>query len=455
MMQPLSLNDCLTTRHSIQRVCSAKLPLRLVNTHSGLQLEWAGIARVRLMESLPVCLNLEQAHRLLLGLQSSPWKAPPSYPKRRIWAEQAVDLPLAQMTLTDFQRAWFKAVRERYGKSTVSLLLRIRPRGATLLDLLRVRAHRMILSRRLSEAPVLAPLLAQDPGMWPSLDNWKLVKSRLMSMGLSAPAWRWLCHQSRAYVARFAWNELGHLAWVNLHSAVGRRIPVCWVDAQTGALRGFGGLQTWLRRNPEAFNTPQALNLLRALRLALERRNECPDRGLQREVEQEEFPLIADWLLANPVLARLGGQSITRDWTYDTLMARQSHWHLLERQIDSARVNVFWPEVLGMGELSDGVSYVELTSLNALLLEAKKMHHCVPSYIDRCMAGDVCLFHLHRKGGLAERATLELRRIGLGRWQVSQLKGPCNAAVGDALWAAARMLALKASRPGPYGLSMC
>lgn len=429
------------------------MPLRFVNTHSGLHLEWAGLARIRLMESLPVQLGLEQAHQLLSSLRLSPWQCPPSFPLKRIWADHAVGLSLQQITLSDMQRAWFKAVRDRYGKDCVAMLLKIQPRGANLLDLARVRAHRTILSQRLLEAPTLAPLLRHDPGMWSSLDNWKMIKTRLMAMGLNAPTWRWLCRRSRAYIARFEWNQLSHIAWVNLHAAVGRQIPVSWVDAQTGALKGFGGLQTWLRRHHEQLNIDQALNLLRALRLALARRNQCGSVALQREIEQEEFPLIADWLLANPTLAKAGGNGITREWTYDTLMARQSHWHLVEKQIDKTRVNVFWPEVLGMGELTSGVLFFELTSLNALLMEAKRMHHCVPSYIDRCMAGDVCLFHLQQRGAAAERATLELRKTGQGRWQVSQLKGPCNATVGDELWAAARLLALKISRPGPYELS--
>lgn len=340
-------------------------------------------------------------------------------------------MPLDQWSLQDMQRGWLAALRAHYGGTAVNLTLRIVGRRATLLDLLKVKHHQAVLLARLYEAPNLAPVLAGDPGMWAGLHNWKLVKDRLLALGLQSSSWRFLCRQGKAYVARINWCELGQLAWVNMHAALKRPIPVGLVDPQTGALSGFHGLQTWVRRHHEQLHHfDRARFVLRGLRLALAHWVQVADPELRREIQVEEFPMIADWLLAES--AQVG-----RNWTYDTLMTRQSVWHLMEHAWRHAGQDLYWPEVLGRGQLPDGSEFNELSSLNALLTEARRMHHCVPSYIDRCLAGDVCLFHVQRRGPVFERATLELRRAGAGRWAISQLKGPCNAPVSAGMWALA------------------
>ncbi|HEX4878912.1 MAG TPA: hypothetical protein VFV39_03625 [Limnobacter sp.] len=415
---------------SIHRVRSGCLPVRFVNTRSGLFFEWNLAHRARVPEQARLLLDDAQAWQLKMDLMRSVWRAPPSLKVPPAYPAKANGLKLQDLGLKDLQRAWTRALIALHGKSVFNMCLSLYPRGATLIDLHRVAAHRKVLHERLCERPCMAPLLAQDPGMWTNLPHWQVIKRRMLAQGLSAMAWRWLNHQSRAYVARMDWGSLSHIAWANFHAALNRPLPVSWVDAQTAALLGFGGLSSWLRRNHETLSTPQALDVLRAVRLALNRRASLDKRTHQKELESEEFPLITDWLLgcSNP-----SGARISRHWTYDTLMAKQSHWHLVERDWQSGRPDVFWPQLLGMGNLGESGSYVELSSLHALLSEAKRMHHCVPSYIERCMDGDVCMFHLQLKGPVPQRATLELRRCGAKGWAVSQLKGPCNAPVTPAM----------------------
>ncbi|HEX4917542.1 MAG TPA: PcfJ domain-containing protein [Limnobacter sp.] len=415
---------------SIHRVRSGCLPVRFVNTRSGLFFEWNLSHRAKVGEQASLLLDDAQAWQLKMDLMRSVWRAPPSLKVPPAYASMARELALQDLCLKDLQRAWTRALMALHGRSVFSICLRVYPRGGTLLDLHRVAAYRGVLLERLRERPCMAPLLAQDPGMWAQLPNWQVLKRRMLAQGLSGMAWRWLNHQSPAYIARLDWGALSHIAWVNFHAMLSRTLPVSWVDAQTAALGGFGGLSTWLRRNHENLSTPHARNVLRAVRLALARRGSVVKRPHQKELEAEEFPLITDWLLgcSNPA-----GTRISRHWTYDTLMAKQSHWHLVERDWQRGRPDVYWPQLLGMGELGDLGSYVELSSLHALLSEAKRMHHCVPSYIDRCMDGDVCMFHLQLKGPVPQRATLEVRRCGLKGWAVSQLKGPCNAPVSTAM----------------------
>jgi hypothetical protein len=443
-MRPL-LDFELNTATSIPRVKSLRLPARLVSTRTGLYFEWGMKARAKLAESCPVVLSDEAAWNLKSDLMRSVWQAPPSIQIPEILRECSLHFPLEAASLNDIQRAWTSAIRKRYGDHVFKLALRIIPKHSTLLDLSQVAAFKTMLQDRLCENPCLAPLLAQDRGMWSNLPNWQLVKNRMLAQGISQQTWRWLTRQKTAYTARINWGNLSHLSWVNFHAAIDREIPISWVDKQTAALMGFGGLSTWLRRNHENLSSVAALNILRGTRLALERRESNLKLEHRRELELEEFPLITDWLLGSIASASKRHLLISRNWTYDTLMARQAHWHLVELDLDFGRQNVFWPEILGMGSLGENIEFIELNSLNALLSEAKKMHHCVPSYIDRCMAGDICIFHLQIKGHAPQRGTLELRRVGANGWQISQLKGPCNAPVSSQLWSAAYLLLSRAN----------
>lgn len=417
-----------------------RLPARFVSTRSGLYFEWGLRARAKVAESSPVLLSDEAAWNLKTDLMRSIWQAPPSIRIPYYLENAEFSLPVEAMSLQDIKRAWGTAIRHRFGRDVFKLAFRVVPRRGTLFDLSQVAAFEKVLSERLIENPALAPLLAQDRGMWSNLPNWRVVKNRMLAQGLSQKSWRWLTHQKKGYVARIDWAQLAHLSWVNLHAQLARNLPISWVDKQTAALHGFGGLGSWLRRNHENLDTHAALNILRGVRLALQRRESTEKASHRHELAQEEFPLITDWLLGSAAGSSKHRVTISRHWTYDTLMARQAHWHLVEQNLDMGRPNVFWPEIIGMGSLGNNIDFIELTSLNALLTEAKKMHHCVPSYIDRCMAGDVCIFHLQIKGHLPQRGTLEFRRVGANGWQISQLKGPCNAPVSSQLWSAAHLL---------------
>ena len=433
----------LTTENSTTRVASSRLPARFVSTRSGLFFEWGLTHRAKVSETAGLVLSDQAAWELKRALLQSTWVAPPSLRKPTDFRSVCIDLELNELQLGDLKRAWWAALRRRHGRRCLSLCLRILPKQATLVDLNQVAAHQVILAARVAENPALAPLLANDRGMWNGLENWRLVKNRFLAVGLSAASWRWLARQPVAYIAKVDWSALSHLSWVNFHAALGRRLPIDWVDPQTAALKGFSGLGSWLRRHADRLQGAEALNVLRGVRLALERRQQSVGRAHKQELETEEFPLITDWLLASAASVKGRAARISRQWTYDTLMARQAHWHLVELDLDGGRPDVFWPEVLGMGSLNAKTDYFELTSLNALLNEAKKMHHCVPSYIDRCMAGDVCIFHLQIKGSHPQRATLEFQRTGARGWSISQLKGPCNSPVSAQLWAAAHELLVR------------
>lgn len=412
------------------------LPVRLVSAGSGFFLEWNAQWRVRIPETMPLRLSDEQAWQVREGLLNSVWVAPPSM-RRLLRVESSIAHPML-LDLKLIKRAWIQAVRQWLGLDVFKLSLKIRPQNADLPFALRVRANLATLKAREVEHPSLLPLLGTDPGMWSSMNNWQAVKHRFLAMGLTQQAWRWLTAQGHAYVSKIDWRQLSHIAWVNCHAALDRRFPVRWVDRQTAAFRGFGALGLSIRRLSEQLRTDAGVQLLKCLRLALQRLIETEGLANQEEVIAEELPLIADWLSSTLQGSLSISHRIRRGWTYDTLLARQAHWHLVELSMNQFHSDVFWPELLGRGHIDGQCDYMELSSLNALLREARTMHHCVPSYIDRCMSGEICLFHLQSKGAPLERATLEISRTGANQWGITQLKGPCNTPVSARMTSAAR-----------------
>ncbi|MDX1669317.1 MAG: PcfJ domain-containing protein, partial [Limnobacter sp.] len=290
------------------------------------------------------------------------------------------------------------------------------------------------------EQPNLAPLLGLEPALWESSEYWRIIKNRLVALGMQPQTWRWLSKSPSAYVASMDWTSLQHIAWANFHARLGRRLSSTVVDWQTGAVKGLGALSGWVRRNHERLSAAHCVSILRAVRLCLTHLDEADNQEVRDDIVIEEFPLVADWLLAKVGQESGRREVLLKSWTYDTLINRQARWHLSDVLWSDTQNNVYWPEFMGDGSLSGGTRFTELTSLQSLLLEARRMHHCVPSYIDRCVQGEVVLFHLDTAGQSPERATLELGRMGATGWQITQLKGPCNARSSKAMWSHAREL---------------
>ncbi len=179
-MRPL-LDFELNTASSIPRVKSQRLPARLVSTRTGLYFEWGMKARAKLAESCRIVLSDEAAWNLKADLMRSVWRAPPSMQLPDSLLGTQLDFPIEAASLNDIQRAWSSAIRRRYGGHVLKLALRVVPKYTTLLDLSQVAAFKTVLQDRLGENISLAPLLAQDRGMWRNLPNWQMVKNRMLA----------------------------------------------------------------------------------------------------------------------------------------------------------------------------------------------------------------------------------------------------------------------------------
>jgi PcfJ-like protein len=72
---------------------------------------------------------------------------------------------------------------------------------------------------------------------------------------------------------------------------------------------------------------------------------------------------------------------------------------------------------------------VELTSQQQLILESRRMNHCVKTYVNYCLQGTSAIFSIRRNGKSV--ATIDLNP---GTMKVDQVQGPCNTALeGDVL----------------------
>lgn len=411
---------------------------RLVDTKVGLYFEWGLKWRARVNETEAVVADIQFAANLRQNLIDSDWVAPPCIKSPK-------DFPVTshspnQLDLQTIQQAWTQSIIQRYGYDALRLGLQIFPHSLNLFQLSQIKSQKKVLQERLKEHPNMGPLLSVDQSMWSSLTDWKSVKSRFIAMGLLNRTWRWLCQRSPAYIAQIDWTQLSQIAWVNLHACVSLSKVAHYVDRQTAAIEGFGSLGTWVRSHHEHLHSSHCVSVLRAIRLCIEHLEQADNENLKKEIILEELPLIADWLKARIGINRSNREIVGRNWTYSTLINKQAHWHLADLIWLEPNQDVFWPEHLGGGDIFPDTYFVELTSLNALLKEARKMHHCVPSYIDRCISGDVVLFHLCRTGRKLERATLEVSRSGASSWAVTQLKGPCNMPVSSTMWRRAKQI---------------
>jgi hypothetical protein len=126
-------------------------------------------------------------------------------------------------------------------------------------------------------------------------------------------------------------------------------------------------------------------------------------------------------------------------WTLAQAKAASDRWHaeIARRPFGLAAMAADWQVTIDYAPLPsqlvvDGFAFQALQTREAIYVEGERMHHCVRTYADRVVAGYSRLYSV-RQGG--ERvATLELRKAWrsgspLPRYELAQLKGPCNARV--------------------------
>jgi hypothetical protein len=92
-----------------------------------------------------------------------------------------------------------------------------------------------------------------------------------------------------------------------------------------------------------------------------------------------------------------------------------------------------WPPIIRRFESGPFVM-LALSNESELVDEGKAMDHCVGTFGDTCRFQPLRIFSIQRKKGGIRVATLAIKEIKNGHWEVDQLKGPSNADAGTGLW---------------------
>jgi len=140
-------------------------------------------------------------------------------------------------------------------------------------------------------------------------------------------------------------------------------------------------------------------------------------------------------------------ERFNRAWTWESAYKAAEAWH--RELAKNSQAEAFfrnhgqdYEAEINLGALPaelqiDGLDFVALRSGLALHEDGRAMHHCVASYAGAVIKGKSRIFSIRRDG--KRIATLELVRRK--KWQIEQVKGPCNRAPDPAVaFAATRFL---------------
>ena len=92
-----------------------------------------------------------------------------------------------------------------------------------------------------------------------------------------------------------------------------------------------------------------------------------------------------------------------------------------------------WPPIIRKFE-SGRFVMIALRNESELVEEGDAMDHCVGTFGDICKFQPLRIFSIQLKKSRLRVATLSIKEIKSGHWEVDQLKGPSNADAGPGLW---------------------
>jgi hypothetical protein len=108
----------------------------------------------------------------------------------------------------------------------------------------------------------------------------------------------------------------------------------------------------------------------------------------------------------------------------------------LQREWSDQRRRLAWESPLGPVTMA-GWAIRPLTTGQAMIDEGRRMRHCVADYIDDCHQGRYRVFTAEHSNTGEPAATIGLRLVE-GQWQLVQVRGQRNHAVGEGLERVAR-----------------
>lgn len=340
----------------------------------------------------------------------------------------------------ELNRTWRLLLRKTYGPKALRIGYAIFNRALRLEHLGYIQTHAEALAHRLAEAPHLAALLTPFVRVEaPVPSDYAVIRTPMLSRGLTPAGWRWLCHQSRESVGlllAFGWTE-ELVTWLNLlaRALPGTRIHPGWLEA--GRPYGLGRVLQLMTGWSLGSKVPALAQLERYLRLMPSR----PDAELivQHEMMSAELYVRlrnADFTFLAP---NQGWKGLTEKVRREHEFRRQKAKAEAETRLSGKSLE--WSPVLGE-QYVQGIKALELHTEISLVSEGIEMAHCVGDgyYTLQCMAGTSAIFRLSHPE-LGTTATLQMSREDASApWRIAQLAGPGNARPMRIFWEAAHAI---------------
>ncbi|MGR3808177.1 PcfJ domain-containing protein [Pasteurella testudinis] len=248
------------------------------------------------------------------------------------------------------------------------------------------------------------------PKRWKKPYDFQLPKSKA--------EWRWLKRQSHDVVRRWGGEDLYYF----VSHGIQEKLPVClnhFLFQSHSIWQDFG-------------TTQQQLAVLRLfIRFSLQR---WRTEGIAQLREYLKARAEDEVLNCRDYLLNSGEQHVPASW--ENLLVRSQQWH--ERLLNAANqlrdekhqrlLQCHWTSPVENYQLKH-VQFSALTSGQALFDEGQEMHHCIFSYVQRCMDNCYRVFSVtyQLENDTLHRATLGLYRTSESDpWKIDQQRGPCN-----------------------------
>lgn len=144
-------------------------------------------------------------------------------------------------------------------------------------------------------------------------------------------------------------------------------------------------------------------------------------------VRNEVIPL-AQWFFQSGAYKSAGPDRLKAGW--ESLKRLRREYVVVEAQKLSADD---WPPIIRKFESGPFVM-LALCNESVLVEEGEVMDHCVGTFGDICRFQPLRIFSIQQKKNKQRVATLAIKEVKSGHWEVDQLKGPSNADAGRGLW---------------------
>jgi hypothetical protein len=144
-------------------------------------------------------------------------------------------------------------------------------------------------------------------------------------------------------------------------------------------------------------------------------------------VWNEVIPL-AQWFFQSGAYKSAGPDRLKAGWESLKRLRRES------ATVEAKKLSQDdWPPIIRRFESGPFVM-LALCNESELVEEGEAMNHCVGTFGEICRFQPLRIFSIRQKKSMQRVATLAIKEIKSGQWEVNQLKGPSNADAGSGFW---------------------